>query len=302
MKGLNDEDYWSVYDFTNLVCNKDKTNSYSRKTFQNLVADESEFQEEVVKLFHNFQFPGQGQRPTPCMTIRGLQRLLMILGGKVASEYRAIVETTFTRVMAGDRSLIQVIESNATNGSAINTAFRNALANDPSPGGILPDSALDRLTLKRKQELDELAYAERLEELQLKRAKRIQLQIDLYATVSPNGMIDDRARVLFKDDILNLRLKTPTDSGGIVSTATYTDGSNLPVTISAIASDIGLKFADNDYKAIGKKVKEAYVAKYSDNPPKHEQICSGAVRQVNSYTQRDKDLIVNVLRGFKASR
>jgi hypothetical protein len=38
----------------------------------------------------HFQFPGQGQRLTPCMTIRGLQHLLMILGGKVAAEYRAI--------------------------------------------------------------------------------------------------------------------------------------------------------------------------------------------------------------------
>jgi hypothetical protein len=234
------------------------------------------------------------------MTIRGLQRLLMILGGKVASEYRAIVETTFTRVMAGDRSLIQVIESNATSAAPLHTAFRNALANDPSPGGILPDSALDSLTLKRKQELDELAYAERLEELQLKRAKRLQLQIDLYAAVSPNGIIDDRARVLFKDDILNLRLKNSTDNNE--GTITTTDGSNLPVTISTIASDLCLRFADNDYKIIGKKVKAAYVAKYNDDPPTHEQICSGAVRRVCSYTQRDKDLIVNVLRSFKPLR
>jgi hypothetical protein len=47
------------------------------------------------------------------MTIRGLQRLLMILGGKVAAEFREIVERTFTRAMAGDQSLIEVAGSRA---------------------------------------------------------------------------------------------------------------------------------------------------------------------------------------------
>jgi hypothetical protein len=201
--------------------------------------------------------------------------------------------------MAGDRSLIQVIESNAANGSALNTAFRNALANNPSPGGILPDSALDHLTLKRKKEIDELSYAERLEELEHKRAKRLQLQIDLYTTLSPNGIIDDRARVLFKDNVLNLGLKRPTEEGGIT---TVTDDSRQPVTISTIATSLGLRFTENDYKAIGKKVKAAYVSKHSEDPSKHEQICGGAVRQVCSYTRRDRDLIIEVLRSFKPLR
>ena len=89
---------------------------------------------------------------TPTMTIRGLQRLLQILGGKVASKYRALAETTLTRVMAGDRSLIKVIEYNATSNSAISEACRAALVNDPSPGGILKDSALEDITLKYQNE------------------------------------------------------------------------------------------------------------------------------------------------------
>lgn len=239
------------------------------------------------------------------MTIRGLQRLLMILGGKVAAEYRAIVETTFTRVMAGDRSLIKVIESNATSGSAINVAFRNALVNDPSPGGV-PDNALDQMTLKRKQELDELSYSERLEELELKRAKRFQIQMDsqrglveLYATLSPNGVIDDRARIQFKDNVLNLGSMGKKQ---LNQQTTVDDDSKLPVTISMIATELGMKFSDNDLKSIGKKIKEAYVAKYHEDPPKHEQICGGAVRSVCSYTRRDKPLIIEVLRSYKPLR
>jgi hypothetical protein len=40
-------------------------------------------------------------RETPAMTLQGLQRLLMILGGKNAAEFRQIVLGVFTRYMAG---------------------------------------------------------------------------------------------------------------------------------------------------------------------------------------------------------
>lgn len=65
------------------------------------------------------------------MTIRGLQRLLMILGGKVAAEFRQIVEGTFTRVMAGDQSLIEVMNTNAVSQEPVQQAFRQALAQEP---------------------------------------------------------------------------------------------------------------------------------------------------------------------------
>ena len=60
---------------------------------------------------HDCKFPGERQRNTPCMTLRGLQRLLMILGGKVAAEYRKISEGVFTRYMAGDASLLPEIHA-----------------------------------------------------------------------------------------------------------------------------------------------------------------------------------------------
>lgn len=61
------------------------------------------------------------------MTIRGLQRLLMILGGKVAAEIRKLVEGTFTRVIAGDQSLIEVINANAASDAPVQQAFCQAL-------------------------------------------------------------------------------------------------------------------------------------------------------------------------------
>ncbi len=62
------------------------------------------------------------------MTLQGLQRLLVILGGKVAAEFRVIVLGVFTRYMAGDRSMLEEIRANAASDAPIHQAYRQALA------------------------------------------------------------------------------------------------------------------------------------------------------------------------------
>lgn len=193
---------FAIYDFINIVSGRDLKNDYSKTLLSRLINDESEFKDEVTSC--NLKFKGRGQRETPCMSIRGLQRLLMLLGGKVAAQYRALVETTFTRVMAGDRSLIKVIEANAESTAPVVQAFREALINEPLPN----DSALDEMMLGKKRRFEELEYAERLEQLELKRAERIKLQVDLYKTLSTGGVIDERAQLLFKDSLLNSHIQS----------------------------------------------------------------------------------------------
>ena len=105
--------YFSVFDFINFTSGHEPRHKYAQKVFSRLVVDGSEHANEVTSICRDFQFPGQGQKSTPCMTIRGLQRLLMILGGKVAAEYREIVESVFTRYTAGDTSLIEEVRDNA---------------------------------------------------------------------------------------------------------------------------------------------------------------------------------------------
>ena len=82
------------------------------------------------------------------MTIRGLQRLLMILGGKVAAEYREIVEGVFTRYIAGDTSLIEEVRANAASDAPGNVITRQALEHEP-------------VTLGKRKAIDEMEYAER---------------------------------------------------------------------------------------------------------------------------------------------
>jgi hypothetical protein len=280
---------FAVYDSINIVCGKTLKSVYGHHVYYDLTLEGSEYKDEICSLSSNLKFKGRGQRMTPCMSIRGLQRLLMMLGGKVAAQYRALVETTFSRVIAGDRSLIKVIEANAESTAPINQAFRAALVNDPLPG----DDALDQMTLNRKRRYEDLEYNERLEALELKRAERIRIQMDLYRALSPGGVIDSRAELLFRDSVLNGYL-SQIQGNGALRVADSDD--NMPVTLSNIAADMGLKFSSNDYISIGTKVKAAYVKKYGTEPAKHDQLCGGAVRKICSYTKKDIELIQEVLR------
>ena len=96
------------------------------------------------------------------MDIRGLQRLIALLGGKIGAEYRRLAETTLTRLIAGDESMISEIETNAASDAPIQTLAREALAhpsadieNNPSP---VIESKCDDMFLARMPPGQRLAF------------------------------------------------------------------------------------------------------------------------------------------------
>ena len=107
---------FAVFDFISLACHKKDNGAYARKTYSNLVKEGSEFKEEMLNLVQYYQFTGAGQRETPTMTIRGLQRLLMILGGKVAEAFRVETLIILQRYLDGDHSMCQEISENRNMG------------------------------------------------------------------------------------------------------------------------------------------------------------------------------------------
>ena len=150
LRGMQNDDgmwYWSVFDFINFVTGRELGSSYGRVTLLRLT-NSSQYASEVVTNCNNLKFPGSGEKETPCMTLRGLQRLLLILGGKVASQYREIVESIFTRYTAGDTTLIQEVRANAASDAPENVMARQALEQEP-------------VTLGKRKAIDEMEYAER---------------------------------------------------------------------------------------------------------------------------------------------
>jgi len=124
-------EHWSVYDFISIVFGNELGCNHSRTTFYN-IRDGDDYGEEVKKSVVDLIFKGQGQRPTPTMTLPGLLRLLAILPGKIAKEYRTMASNTIMRVMAGDRSLIKTIDANAESAAPLQQAFRDALEHEPA--------------------------------------------------------------------------------------------------------------------------------------------------------------------------
>ena len=140
---------WSAFDFVNVVCQKPPKHNYGRVTFNRLY-DNPEFLDIRTACAVGPSTSERGHRDTKYLTLKGLLRVLAILPGKVAANYRTLITDTIMRVIAGDRSLIQVIEANAESKGPTQQAFRDTLGHEPA------DDTLEHLSgMKRKQaELD----------------------------------------------------------------------------------------------------------------------------------------------------
>jgi len=228
----------------------------------------------------------------------------LILGGKVAASFRALVETTFTRVMAGDKSLIEIINANAESNDIGPIMAREALMNDPSPGQILSDDFLDRATFKRKWaelELEERQVALEKEKVMIEKEKKelkaqdltyfknsFQLLKDIHGDI-----LDERTTMQYEELVKNSTFTgiNESTSGGVWDSS--------GVSISVIAAKMGYtNCTDGQLCEIGKKMAIAYRAKYNQSPPKHKQVHKGRMIEVNSYTERDIDMMKDVIRKY----
>ena len=280
---------FSVYDFITIACQKKDDGGYARKTYSNLVKDSCEFKKEVLKLVHYCQFPdGARQRETPTMTIRGLQRLLMILGGKVAANFRKEVEGTFTRVMAGDTSLIQEIRDNAVSTSPVHQVFRQALVEEP----ISDEDEVGRKRQKRMEEREDALFAIEMQE-RTARVKESNLNIfekfsGLMTDLNPTWKEDARLRLQVEDS-----LKTTVLSKANLQIENGVVARDLmqSISVSQVAQEMGVQLNHSDSIAIGKKVAKAYKEQYGEKPSKHRQWVDGAEREVNSYTEKDRGIL-----------
>jgi hypothetical protein len=120
--------------------------------------------------------------------------------------------------------------------------------------------------------------------------------MEMYATLCPGNVLDDRTRLHFKDVIVNLSRAVP----GNAITNGESKSANAPLTLSTIATELGLHFTTDELKRAGVKISQLYRAKHGAAPPKHEQQCGGAVRHVCSYTESDRDIVEQALREFRA--
>jgi hypothetical protein len=282
------------------MCKYQDNGNTARKEFSRLIQDGGEYQKEVAAACRYLKFTGPGQKETPCMTIRGLQRLLMILGGKVAAEFREIVEGTFTRVMAGDQSLIEVINANAVSQEPVQQAYRAALAQEP----VAP--VLDDFCIKRKRERDDLLFDMEMAErkLALENGKlalengKLAHQAKLIEHVNTSmgsinalkdwANVDERTKLQAEAHIKNVLFnKVEAQSDAEATTA---------LNVSILANELGFKCSDGQLQRIGREMAKKYRETYKSEPHKHKQFVGGMFIPVNSYMERDRPLMELVIR------
>jgi hypothetical protein len=148
-----------------------------------------------------------------------------------------------------------------------------------------------KLELKRKQY--DLKVKEMECKVEVKNKERtlafLMKGMNACTQASADNVLDERTKLLFKDRISNISLGDLSDP---------TTSARTPITISNIASELGMLFDKADYCLIGKEVKRRYVGKHGKNPSKHSQIVDGAVRMVNSYLGEDREMIVEVIKEY----
>jgi len=305
----------SVYDVMDLAC-PNYCDSWTKVTWKGLIADNSEFKDELEFTMEYLKLKDltlnnnkkRRFRKTPVMTLRALQRLLMILGGRVAAEFRQIVEGVFTRYNSGDLSMIEEIQSNAASDAPIHQAYRQALAQEP---------VLDAAGTKRQMELEMeerlLALDERklaleqgklaLEQgksrmgvdLQAKNMQNVQTFAGLMTSLNPEWKSDARLRLQLEDSVKNAFF-TPVHP-------LITNGeAQVPLTrsidVSTVAQALGMRLRDGEAMTIGIMWKKRYFETYGEAPSKHDQAFGGVVRKVCSYIERDRPMGESVIREY----
>jgi hypothetical protein len=226
--------------------------------------------------------------------------LIMVLPGKIAKEIRsqfaAIIEDYIQKHAVTDEE-----------GTVHIPAPAACDAPDKKRQLQMEEFEMQIVMDERKQQLSMMVSEAQMKaaDAQMKVMSVQKMLMDTYALLCPNQVMDDRARLLFKDNILNLasqstpaRAQLAIEDGGVGGGVSAGVSPNKPITISTLAAEIGYRFDNGQLQKIGKKAAAAYREKYSESPPKHEQMVGQASIMVNSYTERDRGLLEGVIVDF----
>ena len=234
--------------------------------------------------------PGKGNSRTKLISFNDALELIMVLPGKMARETRTKFADLIKRYLAGDSTLVSELAENAGSTHPIHGLARQSLAQ----GAVQDDE-----TRKRRRIMEELNIQKQTIEVEASRAQSKLMLMQTYQSLCPGQVMDDAARVMFKDQFLNMAMGDYGQRKRLTSSASTAEGSqagdhvyeNKPITVSTVASEMGLVLKSADAQRIGVSLKKMYFTRYQREPTKHEQMVGGAMRNVNSYAERDKDMM-----------
>ena len=230
-------------------------------------------------------------------TPKDIIQLIMVLPGKIAKEIRC----QFAAIIEDYVQKHAVTDAEGT-------------IHVPAPGSVPVQTSLQTVSGSTEMILEERKRKWEREdvELQDKRIQNMSNFLGLMARIRPNWMeTDARFRLQTEDMIKNILTPTPVITNAITNgegnAITNGEGNansiNNPIrpasasiSISQIAQEHGKRLTSGQAIHAGKIVAEKYRAKYGCEPGKHFQWVEGVERPVNSYTERDRVLVVDALK------
>ena len=271
--------YLSIRDVIMCVCGKD--GDHAGQVWRNLREDKKT---EVRLFLANFKFPGPGQSEQPVITFQGALKLAMFLPGNVAKKHRSHMANILRRYYAGDASLVEELAENSRSDAPIAQMARASLAAEGGVGG-----ELEEVRKRKREELEVLKL-----ETEIRCMERTsQLQVmDKYRALCVDEDIDERAKIMFKDAILNSTLMGRALTNGGVS------DSAVPISISQVATALGYTFDNKALVQVGRFATKLYQDQHGEAPSKHTQIVNGRATLVNNYFEPDRALLEAACRAY----
>lgn len=262
--------------------------------------------------------------PTKLLTVDDAIQLIMVLPGQTAMEVRIQFAVIIRNFFKGDQTLHAEINANAVSNAPICQLARASVNASPEP-------VQDTLSLTRKRQLEredalfEMEMAERKERLlrmstetqrmstetkvkmaeaQVKLERDLNLTIhermEMYKSLCPYKEIDDRAKIMFKDTLMNITSQSAftVSAGSQLAIGNGFEPSFKSISISSVADDLKLKFEEGDWQKIGLELSNRYKALHGDRPPKHSQLVGGKPCDVCDYYEPDRPLMEEVCRWY----
>lgn len=210
--------------------------------------------------------------------LEGAMALVGFLKSEQAKRLRKKFREIIRRYIAGDSSLHHEIVQNSESVHPLNQMARQSIEEDEEEREY------------RRVRMRMALY----EESEFRREKRVELSIkNIESEMNVHercGTFDENIKLQMSDRIKNLRfmpllLTNGTDSASIAS------DEHMQITISQVADDLGIRLSSAECVKAGKLMVSKYRDRYNKDPEKHKQSVNGAIRLVNTYMQKDIDLM-----------
>lgn len=248
---------------------------------------------------------GSGNSRTKLVSFEHAIELIMVLPGQTAKETRVQFANILRRYMAGDVNMHAEIQANAESNSPIAQMARESLGIDEQLIGFKRRRE-ELEVLKMELEISTMrvnCYKQEEEARSMVQTRILSATAELERIRDPTrSNLDDRTRLMIQDSlqnsILNTRFTGSTGATQTTATRMITDTENAPISISSVAVELGYKPSTTDAKRIGIDLKKRYMKLHGRPPSKHDQLCDGRVTQVNSYSQKDRPMLVEALRAY----